>query len=266
MSDGLGRAGENVNYIREINAFYDWLETNGLDASCIALWHALMAIANRAGWPDEFAVAISTLQAKTGGLSRDSVERARNKLSQAGLITWRSRKGRQSAVYSINSLCRTEAAQDTVQHAAQRTAQDTVQHAAHGAAITKQNETKQNNKQDDVGKLAHAFYEIFRHFPNGVQQQDMLEYLDKGMQADLIIADMKTAARRNKPFSYALKIMKNQYMDGILTVEQAELLESQREAAAASQRNGGKPSGTHRTSPGADSDWEAIEAKFFGGR
>ena len=89
-----------MNYIKEINAFYDWLETNSLPNSAIALWHALMHVANKAGWPEEFAVAISTLESKTG-LKKDAVIRARNRLQQAGRIKFRSRSGQQSAIYSI---------------------------------------------------------------------------------------------------------------------------------------------------------------------
>ena len=37
-----------MNYIAEINQFYDRLETNPLSSNAIALWHALMATANKA--------------------------------------------------------------------------------------------------------------------------------------------------------------------------------------------------------------------------
>lgn len=89
-----------MNYIREINAFYDWLETNTLSDSAINLWHALMHIANKAGWTEEFAVALSTLQLKTG-LKKDAVITARNRLQTVGRIKFRSRSGQQSAIYSI---------------------------------------------------------------------------------------------------------------------------------------------------------------------
>lgn len=89
-----------MNYIREINAFYDWLETNSISDSAIVLWHALMHINNKAGWITEFAVAISTLETKTG-MKKDAIIRARHRLQQVGRITFKSRNGQQSAVYSI---------------------------------------------------------------------------------------------------------------------------------------------------------------------
>lgn len=92
-----------MNYLREINAFYDWLETNPLSTSGIALWYALMHINNKAGWAEEFGVAVSVLCVKTG-LSSRTIYDARNELKTKGRLEWRSRGGNQSAVYKLHSL------------------------------------------------------------------------------------------------------------------------------------------------------------------
>lgn len=92
-----------MNYIAEIKAFYDRLELNPLPSPAIALWHALMSIANKTGWQQEFTVAISVLVLKSG-LNAQAIKRARNRLEQDGFITWKSRGGNQSAIYHLNSL------------------------------------------------------------------------------------------------------------------------------------------------------------------
>lgn len=84
----------------EINAFYDWQEANPLAASSICLWHALMSIANKAGWPESFSTAISTLESRTR-YGRDTIYSARNQLRQAGRIEFKERRGRQSTLYRI---------------------------------------------------------------------------------------------------------------------------------------------------------------------
>lgn len=84
----------------EINAFYDWQEANPLAASSICLWHALMSIANKAGWPESFSTAISTLESRTR-YGRDTIYSARNQLRQAGRIEFKERRGRQSTLYHI---------------------------------------------------------------------------------------------------------------------------------------------------------------------
>jgi hypothetical protein len=90
----------NPNYIQEINQFYDWLETNQIPKSAIALWHGLMHIANKAGWEQTFTVAISTIESKTG-FKRSELFEARNILSQKGRISWRQRGGNLCAEYEI---------------------------------------------------------------------------------------------------------------------------------------------------------------------
>lgn len=92
-----------MNYIAELKAFYDRLELNPLPSPAIALWHALMSIANKTGWQQEFTVAVSVLVLKSG-LNAQAIKRARNRLEQDGFITWRSRGGNQSAIYHLNSL------------------------------------------------------------------------------------------------------------------------------------------------------------------
>ena len=55
-----------MNYITEILAFYDWLESNRLSTSAVALWHALMAINNKCKWEPDFSASIDTLKWRTG--------------------------------------------------------------------------------------------------------------------------------------------------------------------------------------------------------
>ena len=89
-----------MNPLKEINSFYDWLETNSISTSVIALWHALMHINNKAGWIPEFAVAMSVLEMKSG-LKKGAIITARLKLQQLGRVDFKSRAGQQSAIYRI---------------------------------------------------------------------------------------------------------------------------------------------------------------------
>lgn len=94
-----------MNYISELNAFYERIMINSLPAPVISLWHALMSVANKTGWQEEFTVSVSTL-ALRAGLNEKAVARARTRLEREGYIKWRSRKGNQSAVYQMVSLVR----------------------------------------------------------------------------------------------------------------------------------------------------------------
>ncbi len=90
-----------MNYIQEINAFYDWIEGNPrLSKNAIALWHALMHINNKTKWIRTFSAAICTLQSKSG-LCRSDVFKARTELESAGLIICQNGNLANCANYTI---------------------------------------------------------------------------------------------------------------------------------------------------------------------
>jgi hypothetical protein len=124
-----------MNYITEINCFYDWLETNSVSDSSIVLWHALMHINNKCGWKVEFPVAISSIQNKTG-LSKSSILRARNQLKQVGRITFKERTGNLSTVYRIVAF------HTDTQSGTQSGTQTVTQSGTQTDTIHKLNETK----------------------------------------------------------------------------------------------------------------------------
>jgi|GEM_PF-2328417 len=92
-----------MNYIIEINAFYEWLDTHPISRSAVALWYALMHIDNKTHWQKSFTVAISTLQHKAR-LTRVELFKARAELIESGLITCTPRERQKSAKYSILSF------------------------------------------------------------------------------------------------------------------------------------------------------------------
>ncbi len=92
-----------MNYMAEIKLFNEWLETGELSTSGIALWYALMYIANRSGWKPELSVPVSAIMLRTG-LSRSAVYKERNVLRDNGLIEFTENAGRQSSTYRICSF------------------------------------------------------------------------------------------------------------------------------------------------------------------
>ena len=152
-----------MNYISEINKFYDWLETNRLPKSAIALWYALMHVNNKADWVESFAVAISALEFKTG-FKRSELFEARNILAQKNRITWESRGGNMSAVYKMIPFCIHN--KDT----SADTSADT--NPTQTGTINKQNKTKRNktkqekeiSSNEDTKKVEISLPSIFEEF------------------------------------------------------------------------------------------------------
>lgn len=78
-----------MNYIKQLNALYDWLQSNRLSSSAQLLYHTLLMINNRCGWTEWFE---RTNQSLCGliGIDEKTLIRARNELKQKGLIDFKS--------------------------------------------------------------------------------------------------------------------------------------------------------------------------------
>jgi len=74
-----------MNYMKELNAFREWLLVNPLPTSAIVLWYTLMSLNNMTRWKKTFNAPNKILEQLTG-LSKQSIHQARNILVEHGLI------------------------------------------------------------------------------------------------------------------------------------------------------------------------------------
>lgn len=95
---------ETFSYISELNAFDAWLMYHELPPSSIALWFALMRISNSLGRKTVFKASLSLLSTKCGQMDDKTIRNARKRLEEEGLISFQSRKGLRSAVYTLHLL------------------------------------------------------------------------------------------------------------------------------------------------------------------
>ena len=265
-----------MNYIKEINSFYDWLETNTLSDSAIVLWHALMHVNNKAKWITEFAVAISTLETKTG-LKKDSIIRARNRLQQAGRIEFKSRTGQQSALYIMNGfdcVSNNDTNCDTncnANRALTATLTPTLT-----ATINKLNKTKLNNSisigsinLDKVGGADAAANSCFAYFENkiGMLSSNAISglggYLDLGLSNDVIIKAIDESLDNNaRSCNYIDKVLHTWSIAGIKTVDDLARFKADR-LSKQKKKPEAKPAGTKFSNfkAGDRPDFVALEKK-----
>lgn len=216
-----------MNYLKEINSFYDWLETNSISDSAITLWHALMHINNRAGWITEFAVAISTLETKTG-LKKGAIVRARLRLQQAGRIDFKSRTGQQSAIYTISpfnkesELCsilerKAEHKPDTNWNA-NRTQSET-----QTDPINKLNKTKpKDDDKEHVRKTVCGIYQSEIGIPSPLAAEKLFSWIDD-YSPDWVIEAIKEAVLHNaRSPAYIETVLKNWMVHGFRTKPERE--------------------------------------------
>lgn len=89
-----------MNYIRECNAFQEWIYRNAPSTGQIALWYALFHIWNKSGWKEWFNAPSITLELGAG-LSRQSVINCRDYLVENGLIEVRIGGKNKAAEYKM---------------------------------------------------------------------------------------------------------------------------------------------------------------------
>lgn len=241
---------DRINYIKEINAFYDWLETNSVSTSSIVLWHALMAINNKARWTVEFAVAVSVLCVKTG-LSPRAISNARNELKQKGRIDWKQRKGNQSAVYTIIPFLSATGAYNRANNTTDNGANNDLS-APHADSCTdnascstsdkcadnastlyKLNKTKlnSNNDHDHVGEL-NFFSMIESEFGRPLSPMEIervMYWVNQDQVPDVLIAEaVRRAVMRGKVnFRYIDAILMDWSKKNLRTLEDVAELDRQ---------------------------------------
>lgn len=92
-----------MNYIKELNAFREWLLVNELTASAVVLWYTLMGINNVDRWKRAFNAPNGVVQ-QLSGLSKSGVHVARNLLVEHGLIKYQPGKVGKAPIYEMFSL------------------------------------------------------------------------------------------------------------------------------------------------------------------
>lgn len=148
-----------MNYLAEINAFYDLQEINRLSPGQSCVWFALMETNNKCGWKEWFTVSSQVLEIKTG-LSRKAVYDARNKLKQLGYIDFKQNATRAASYKMMSLLSQTTrrttqaATQVTTQGTTQVTTQETTQAAT---PLNKLKETKLKEKEKVKEKARARF-------------------------------------------------------------------------------------------------------------
>lgn len=198
-----------MNYLKEMNAFIDWLETNPLEASAQTLWFHLMAIANKSGWPEWFTVANPLLQAKVG-ISENSIIKHRNMLVQKGRIEYKNQGKKQAGKYRIIPF----AANIEVIREVNREVMSGVNREVEGSALFKLNETKPNNPSSGPNPFRLFETEGFGTISSFVA--DNLGALIDDYGERWVCEAMKAAVLQGKrKLSYVGGILKSWKADGI---------------------------------------------------
>lgn len=89
-----------MNYITQLNAFDEWAIVNQPATGQYALYIALLAINNKCGWKEWFAAPNMIIDGRIA-MTKQGITKARQYLSDNGLIEFKTRSGNQATMYKI---------------------------------------------------------------------------------------------------------------------------------------------------------------------
>ena len=88
--------------------------------------------------------------------------------------------------------------------------------------------TSSSYRHDEEVRICRHFESTFGRLPNDIQVSKLSYFVEKGMELDLILAAMTKARECGKDIGYSIGILRNQWDQGIRTLEHAKLQERER--------------------------------------
>ena len=166
-----------LNYLAEILAFEQWLETHYLPILPQLLWYKMLYLCNRSGWSEWVTVDNLRLMAATQMSREATLIKARDELIKAGLIEYQKGKKGSPNRYRMISIAEKNTFKSVVQNAVESEVKEAVQpavkEAAESADIYKQ---KQNKRERCPAAPIELFEEFCEAYPKKAFGRPGAEY------------------------------------------------------------------------------------------
>lgn len=172
-----------MNYLAEILAFEQWLETHYLPISPQLLWYKMLYFCNRSGWSEWVTVDNLRLMAATQMGREATLIKARDELIKAGLIEYQKGKKGSPNRYRMISIAEKNTFKNVVQNVAESeveravkgVVQPVVEGVAESADIYKQKQNKKMRENPPVAPVM-LFQEFCNAYPKKIANRPGAEY------------------------------------------------------------------------------------------
>lgn len=168
-----------MNYIAQLNCFFDSLQSNYYSSTAQLLYHTLLMINNKCGWIDWFQRTNQSICDLTG-MSENTLKRARNELKQLELIDFiQATKKGQITKYKIIMVSKCGVENDTIPDTIADTIADT-----QTADINKLKLKLKHNKKENVKEKYFADEKINKSFCEWLEykKQKKEKYTEMGLK------------------------------------------------------------------------------------
>jgi hypothetical protein len=209
-----------MNYIKEINAFRNYLKTHPLEAITQALWYTIADYHNSCNWERWIFIDNTRLQADLQ-ITEKTLIKHRNLLMQHGLLEYKSQQRKKnSGKYKLLSFELNEiktAVKNTADRSAECTADRSAECTADRSDINKLNKTKQNNDyikldeqdtlqetsqlEENALKIVLDFYtqKSTKVMESGKDREEALALINDNIPVDIILKGIEQSAPNFKP-------------------------------------------------------------------
>jgi len=153
-----------MNYIELIRGFWRSHEEHSFSTTEIAVYFHLVEVCNICHWKNPFKRNNAKIGADLS-ISFNTLKNARNKLQQAGLISFKTTNGSPNVLYTLSKL-------DKVTNEVSAEVDNKVTNEVSAEVLPtkdKQNKTKQNIKKIDKKNLENVFEEFRKIYPGTKQ-------------------------------------------------------------------------------------------------
>ncbi|WP_404452562.1 DnaD domain protein [Virgibacillus necropolis] len=222
-----------MNYIKELNAFKNWLLINDLPTGAISLWHTLMAVNNAAGWKERFNAPNSTVGQLTG-LSKQGILDARKILMEEGLIQVENGKKGKAPVYKMISFFPN--AEPSLDRSADQLVDASLCQSADQSLTIPKKKVKEKEIEEEEGEEARVkkvvtIYEENIGELSPLVKCEFLEWCEK-LGEDVMLEAIKIMVKNNgRTFRYLEKILQEWCTANICSVEDVQAYETQKSAS-----------------------------------
>lgn len=211
-----------MNYLEQIVAFHDWKTANPLPASAIALWHELIAVCNKAGWPVEFTVRNDVLQASCG-ISRKEFDRARQMLIDLQVLHYKkSHRVNSAGKYKLIPFSIVRNGQQNGQRAGQREEHG---RGNEGGDLYKDlSSSASSSSSDEYESFYAAHSRVFGFECNPWQANQLAAYIDQdGMEEAVVVRAIERAGLVSSAYNFRLikRILDDYFKSNVRSLEQA---------------------------------------------
>ena len=225
-----------MNYIKQLNGFFDSLLMNPLSATAQTLYVHLLDINNRCGWKERFPVANIVLQSRAM-LSRQQLDRARNELKQKGYIDYEKGTTRKAGTYLIVCFDTNDDTNSDTNHNANRDTKGGQMACTYYKQKLKENSNNNYNsacaREDDPFLSDFDDIEVYyrqniNYSPTQRETQAISKWLSQTCKAGVMYAIDEAVDRGARNKSFISAVVDNLEKSAVKTEEDLELYKAKK--------------------------------------